>query len=369
MDEQYISRLTKLVAQFSSQSFDAFIVSVPENRYYLSGFSAEDGGPQETSGYLVISPDNRYLVTDGRYEIQARREAPLYEVIVYEESLLLTVAEILKNIRCGKVGFEGHYLTYTSYSRLVNALKKVGYKCEIVATEDFVENLRMIKDSSEIELIEFSVGRTEDVLSRVAQEVKEGVSEREIALLLEMELKKSGAEKVAFDPIVASGPNGALPHAKPTKRSFADGDAVVIDVGGKFNHYCSDMTRTLFVGSATEEKVKVYKIVREAQKLAISSTMPGKTSKEIDSIARNYIASRGYGDFFVHGLGHGVGLAVHEKPGINKRTDTKLAPGMVITIEPGVYIKDLGGIRLEDMVLVTKDGCRVLNRDILYYEI
>ena len=248
------------------------------------------------------------------------------------------------------------------------SIKKMGFRCKLVPTEDFVENLRMIKDPTEIKSIETAIAKTENVLADVVSEIKEGATEKEIAFLLETGLKKSGAEKLAFDPIVASGPNGALPHAKPTDRILARGDAVVIDFGGQFEHYCSDMTRTFFIGSVSKELRKMYKIVRQAQKLAIESIKPGKLSKEIDKVARDYISSKGYGNFFVHGLGHGVGLAVHEKPGINKRTDIKLEPGMVITIEPGIYVQDIGGIRLEDMVLVTEDGCNVLNRNIFYYD-
>ncbi len=369
MDEFCFSRLTNLITRFSTRSLDAFLVSIPENRYYLSGFYAEDGGPQETAGYLVIGTDKRYLVTDGRYEIQASNEAPLYEIVVYQEDMAASVADILKEIGCEKVGFEAQYLSFSTYSRLSDALKKAGCRCELVATEDFVENLRMVKDPTEIAIVEEAVLKTEEVLAKVVPELKENVTEKDIAYLLESGLKKSGAEKVAFDPIVASGPNGALPHAIPGKRALAPGDAVVIDFGGRFNHYCSDMTRTFFIGQVSEEMKKIYGTVRKAQRLAIESVKPGKMGKEIDKVARDFIASQGFGEYFVHGLGHGVGLAVHEKPGINKRTKTTLQPGMIITIEPGIYVKNLGGVRLEDMVLVTDDGCRVLNRDDFYYDI
>ena len=368
MDELYFSRLTNLITRFSTRQFDAFLVSVPENRYYLSGFYADDGGPQETAGYLLIGTDKRFLITDGRYEIQAKNEAPLYDIVIYNEKLSSTVAEIIRDVGCENVGFESHYMTFGMYSKLVESVAKTGFRCKLVPTEDFVENLRMIKDPTEIKAIETAIAKTENVLVDVVSEIKEGATEKEIAFLLETSLKKSGAEKLAFDPIVASGPNGALPHAKPTDRILARGDAVVIDFGGQFEHYCSDMTRTFFIGSVSKELRKMYKIVRQAQKLAIESIKPGKLSKEIDKVARDYISSKGYGNFFVHGLGHGVGLAVHEKPGINKRTDIKLEPGMVITIEPGIYVQDIGGIRLEDMVLVTEDGCNVLNRNIFYYD-
>ncbi len=368
MDELYFSRLTNLITRFSDKSLDAFIVSVPENRYYLSGFYAEDGGPQETAGYLVIGENKRYLVTDGRYEIQAKNEAPLYEVVIYEKDIGAEVAEILENLGCQNVGFEAHYLTYGAYTKILEAIKKTRCGCKLSPEEDFVENLRMIKDAAEISLIENAVFRTEKVLAQVVPELKDGVTEKDIACLLELGLKKAGAEKLAFDPIVASGPNGALPHAKPTNRAFKTGDAVVIDFGGRFDHYCSDMTRTFFIGSVPEEVRELYDTVRKAQKLAVESVKPGKMGKEIDRVARNFISTRGFGEYFVHGLGHGVGLAVHEKPGINKRSETKLEPGMVITIEPGIYVRDVGGVRLEDMVLVTDDGCKVLNSGDFYYD-
>ncbi len=369
MDELCFSRLTNLITRFSSCSIDALLVAVPENRYYLSGFYAEDGGPQESAGYLVIGTDRRYLITDGRYEIQAKKEAPLYQVLVYKNSAAVAIAEVLKELKCEQVGFEGHYFTYTAYKKLLDAVQRMDLRCKLIATEELVENLRMIKDPSEIEAIETAVSNTEKVLEDVVPHIKEGVTEKEIAFMLEAGLKKTGAEKLAFDPIVASGPNGALPHAKPTDRRLTPGDAVVVDFGGCFNHYCSDMTRTFFVSDVSDEIKKYYKIVRRAQKLAIDFIRPSKTGKEVDMVAREYISSRGFGDYFVHGLGHGVGLAVHEKPGINKRSEIRMEPGMIITIEPGIYVHDVGGVRLEDMVLVTDRGCRVLNSDAFYYEI
>jgi Xaa-Pro aminopeptidase len=350
------------------QGLDAFLVAVPENRYYLSGFESDDLLPTESSGYLLITPSDQYLLTDFRYQGEAEREAPDFSAVIYSEGLSQVLPDLFSTCGPRKVGVEGHYLPHKKYLEVEQALRGWSDTAELANVEDSVEQLRIIKDSYEIERIKASLALTEKALMEVWKDLRVGLKERDVAWEIERRIREGGGESVSFPPIVASGPNGALPHAVPTDRTISEGDSVILDLGSKLSRYCSDMTRTWIAGTAGNQLGEIYRIVREAQLAAQAVIRAGKDSVEIDGVARDFITHAGYGENFGHGLGHGVGLAVHEKPGLRKRNGMTLQENMVVTVEPGIYLPGFGGVRLENMVRVTETGCELLNDVELFYE-
>jgi Xaa-Pro aminopeptidase len=366
--EPYADRLRCLRKTLEEQQIDTFLVALPQNRYYLSGFSAEDLHPTESSGYLLITASKQYLLTDFRYQEEAATEAPDFQVLIYSEGLGQTLSELLAELPVERLGVEPHYLSVTRYREVEEALKKSCPGAAVVAVEEVVERQRLIKGPDEIRTIKASLAVTEKALALVWQNLKTGKTEKEVAWEIERAIREDGAEAVSFPPIVASGPNAALPHAVPTNRRIAPGDPVILDLGSRLNHYCSDMTRTWIAGVPDAKLREIYRIVREAQLAAQEYIRAGRDSVEVDAVARSFITRAGYGDNFGHGLGHGVGLAVHERPGLRKQKSTILEENMVVTIEPGIYLTGFGGVRLENMVRITQNGCELLNRQALFYE-
>jgi Xaa-Pro aminopeptidase len=366
--EPYVSRLLRLRKTLEEQQIDTFLVAVPQNRYYLSGYGAEDLHPTESSGYLLITASKQYLLTDFRYQEEAAAEAPDYQLSIYSEGLGQTLSELFTELPLERLGMEPHYLSVTRYREVEEALKKSRSGATVVPVEEVVERQRLLKEPDEIAAIKASLAVTEKALARVWENLKTGRTEKEVAWEIERSIREDGAEAVSFPPIVASGPNAALPHAVPTERRISAGDPVILDLGSKLNHYCSDMTRTWIAGAPDVKLREIYRIVREAQLAAQDFIRAGKDSVEVDAVARDLIARAGYGENFGHGLGHGVGLAVHERPGLRKHTGTLLEENMVVTIEPGIYLPGFGGVRLENMVRITQDGCELLNQQTLFYE-
>lgn len=361
-------RLHMLREKMETLALDAVLVTVPENRYYLSGFEGEDMNLTESSGQLLIGIDRQAVLTDFRYEEQAAREAPGYELVVYREGWTQVLSDVFRSFRIRRLGVEAHHLTVERYRQAQRALLEVNSEGELWAEEPLVEALRMVKDVSEIEKIRHALGLAESVFEKVWYGLRPGLSEKEVAWAIEKGIRESGAEAVSFPPIVASGPNGALPHAVPTDRRLTQEDAVILDLGARWCMYCSDMTRT-WLGERVPPKMReIYRIVREAQLAAMDAIRPGVDSHGVDGIARGIIDKAGYGPAFGHGLGHGIGLAVHEKPGYGKKTSVVLQENMVLTVEPGIYVSGLGGVRLENMVRVTADGCECLSRNDWYLE-
>ncbi len=346
---------------------DGFLVSVPENRYYLSGYEAEDAQLAESSGYLLITSSRQLLLTDFRYKEEAEREAPDFELNIYSDGLAQLLKDLFLTLSIEHLGVEGHFLTYNTTNEVENALKESRPSARLVATEGLVEGLRVVKEPDEIERIKRSLELTEMALVAVWGTLSVGRMEREIAWGIETAIRGGGAEAVSFPPIVASGPNASLPHAVPSRRTIKPGEPVILDLGSKLYRYCSDMTRTWIAGEPDGHLREIYTIVREAQLAAQDAIRAGKESTEIDAAARDLITRAGYGECFGHGLGHGVGLAVHERPGLRKTKPTVLSENMVVTVEPGIYLPGYGGVRLENMVRVTSTGCEVLNREDLFY--
>ncbi|MEJ5364948.1 MAG: Xaa-Pro peptidase family protein [Desulfosoma sp.] len=366
--DPFAGRLHALRKKMESLALDAVLVTVPENRYYLSGFEAEDMNLTESSGQLLIGFDRQALLTDFRYEEQASREAPGYELVVYREGWTQVLPDVFRSFRIRRLGVEAHHLTVERFRHVEQALREVNSEAELWGEEPLVEAFRMVKDPSEIERMRHALDLAESVFDRVWQGLGPGLSEREIAWAIEKGIRESGAEAVSFPPIVASGPNGALPHAVPTERLITEEDAVILDLGARWRLYCSDMTRT-WLGPRVPDKMReIYRIVREAQLAAMDAIRPGVDSHEVDGIARGIIDKAGYGSAFGHGLGHGIGLAVHEKPGYGKKTSVVLQENMVLTVEPGIYVSGLGGVRLENMVRVTAGGCECLSRNDWFVE-
>ncbi|SMC18826.1 Xaa-Pro aminopeptidase [Desulfacinum hydrothermale DSM 13146] len=364
MVDPFGKRLAAVRDKMQQMELDGFLVSVPENRYYLSGFEAGDMQLTESSGFLVIGLDRQALLTDFRYQEEASHQAPGYELLIYKEGWEQVLSEVFGDFGIHRLGVEGHHLTHKRFLEVRQTLQKLrGERGDVVVLDGLVEELRMVKDSTELDRLRAAVSLTEEVFDRVWQSLRPGVSEKQVAWEIEAGIREAGAEAVSFPPIVGSGPNGALPHAVPTDRKVEADDAVVLDVGARLRLYCSDMTRT-WIGPRAPQKIReIYRIVREAQLAAMEAIRPRIDSHQVDQIARNIIQRAGYGEAFGHGLGHGVGLAVHEKPGYGKKNSVVLQENMVLTVEPGIYLPGLGGVRLENMVRVTGSGCESLSRN------
>jgi Xaa-Pro aminopeptidase len=361
MGEMIKHRLAKLRVKLRDQGVDTFLVLQAENRRYLSGFTGEDGQFNESAGTLLITGDRQILATDSRYDTQARMEAPEFEIFCYKQGLADALPEILKALHTERFGFESVRLSYLEFQRFERHLKEQEVSVSLVPTEGLVEELRMIKEPQEIVAIRQSLAVSESVFETICENLSPGIPEKVLAWNLEKGLRENGAESVAFPPIVASGPNAALPHAIPTNRPVERGEPILFDWGSRLDGYCSDISRTIILGKADTRFKTVYQVVRDAQSMAVEAIRPGITTQDIDKIARDYIAAKGFGNRFGHGLGHGVGLATHERPHLSPIRPTNLEVGMVTTVEPGIYIPEWGGVRLENMVVIEAQGAVVLN--------
>ncbi len=359
-------RISRLREKLKSESIDTFLVSNPENRRYLCGFTAIDPQIGESSGFLFISQDQTLLTTDFRYKLQAESEAHGFPVFIYQQEPIDSLQEILERLRTRRLGFESNNLTYDLFDRFRTILKES--TIDLIPTKELVEDMRVSKEPIEIEAIERALELTESVFEEAASNLKPGMSEKELACYIDYLIRQRGAEDVAFPPIVAAGPNSSMPHAIPTDRRIHVREPIVIDMGAKLEGYCCDMTRTLFIEKPDEKIQEIYKVVRKAQLDAIDNVKAGMKAKTADALAREVIVQAGYGDYFGHSLGHGVGLAVHEDPRVGKAAETILRENMVVTIEPGIYLPGIGGVRLENMVVIKEDGAVVLNKNESFYD-
>jgi Xaa-Pro aminopeptidase len=355
-------RIKKIQKALRYRKLDAVLITEPHNRRYLSGYTAADHGIQETAGVLLIPQKGKpWLLTDSRFVLQAEEEASDFIVELYKKGLYALLKKILPVLKVRRLGFESNYFLHSSAQKLGDMLEKVNI--ELVPLLDLVERMRVIKTEKEIELIRQSVLLNEQVFQTIHKSITPGMTEIEIALALEQTMKIMGAEVPSFETIVAFGSNAANPHAVPTNRVLQDGEMITVDMGLVLKGYCSDMTRTFVIGKPKKKFRQRLRVVRKAQLAGIKAIRAGALCREVDKAARKVIINAGYGDFFGHSLGHGVGLAVHEAPGLGPRNRKKLQAGMIITIEPGIYFPGWGGIRLENMAVVREHGCEVLNRD------
>ncbi|WP_341877389.1 aminopeptidase P family protein [Defluviitalea saccharophila] len=338
-------RLKKLRDKINALNLDGILIQNPINRKYISGFSG-------SAGILFISNHSSILFTDFRYIEQAKKQAPDFQIVNHTtRGLYKEINELIQKEGIKTLGFESETVTYNEYKEYEKNLS-----VSMVPTQKVVEKLRVIKDENEIAFIREAARIADQAFHHTLPFLKEGTIERDIALELEYFMKKNGASDLSFSTIVASGAFSALPHAVPTEKKLEKGDFVVMDFGCIYKGYCSDMTRTVVIGKASNRHREIYQTVLTAQKMALEAIRPLVKGKEIDKIARDYITDKGYGEYFGHGLGHSVGMEVHENPRFSMTEEEIIEPGTVITVEPGIYIPDFGGVRIEDLVVVKEQG-------------
>ncbi len=346
-------RLSKLRASFAEQAIDGILVNCPENRRYLSGFTGSDG-------YLLISHASAVIATDFRYFEQSQREAPDFKLLPLKGYAHKWLPEAAAEMDLKRVGFESAHLTFSTYRQFVDAISTTASGIELVPKAGLAESLRAVKDDAESALIAQAARLAHHALGEFSRVLRAGMTEKEAAWLLERILREEGSETLPFEVIVASGPNAALPHARPSEKAIAEREPVVIDFGARRPGYCCDITRTLWLGEADDKLARVYDVVHGAQRTAIELIRGAMTGAEADRLARTVIDQCGYADAFGHGLGHGVGLETHEAPRLGVSSEDVLKDGMVFTIEPGIYLPGWGGVRIEDTVIAESGRVRVL---------
>lgn len=364
----YLQRIGRTQAILRRRKIDGLLVSQPENRRYLSGYSALDHGIAETAGLLLIpARGDSWLLTDFRFKLQAEAEAGFLHIGLYPKGVLALLREMLPDLGIRSLGFESEYSLYS----FVEKLKRLGAKLglQLLPTTGLVEKIRLIKDEDELDKLRASVDLNEKVFDEVYSSLAPGQTENEIALAIESTMRRMGAESPSFSTIVAAGSNSALPHAVPGSALVELGQPLMIDMGLILDGYCSDMTRTFVLGEPDDRFLAIHRLVRRAQLAALASIREGVVAAKVDKIARDIIGAAGYGQAFGHSLGHGVGLAVHEEPRLSSRNRKQLRAGMVVTVEPGIYVPGWGGVRLENMVVVRKDGCELLNKNSTWLDI
>lgn len=339
----------------AQREVEAIFISQPENRYYLSGFSG-------SAGFLLITPGSRILATDFRYVEQAKKEATDFEIFQIRHDVADWFPRLVGGLNLEQLGFEAGHITFARHQRFTEALRKGGLSLKLVPLEGIVESLRLVKDNAEIELITKAVAITDQAFAHLEETIHNGMSEKEAAWEIEKFMRENGSEAVAFDAIVAAGPSSALPHAHPSEHLISPGEPIVIDIGCKYQGYSSDLTRTIYTGTATDTFKQIYDIVLRAQIRASNDIRGGMSGEEADMLARQIIGEAGYGDNFGHGMGHGLGLAIHESPRLGPNSREKLGDGMVFSIEPGIYIPGWGGVRIEDTVVMAGNKVRTITK-------
>ena len=348
-------RLLKLRQKLAEKELDGILISQPENRRYLSGF---DG----SAGLLLITGSESLLATDFRYTKQAREQAPDFQVIQTKGDMQEWFPGLVSDLKLRRLGFEAEHLSLATYQRMIEAVKTLSSQLQFVSAQDLVDQIRAIKEARELELIAGAVKLADQALEHISNFVRPGMKEKEVSWEIERFLRENGSESLPFETIVASGPRSALPHAKPTERPIQTGEPIVVDIGARLQGYCSDLTRTFYLGEADSTFARVYDIVLGAQLVALATLESGMSGEQADRLARTVIEEAGYGKDFGHSLGHGVGLAPHEEPRLAPKASGKLIDSMVFTIEPGIYIVGWGGVRIEDMVVLEKGKPRLLSQ-------
>lgn len=344
--------LGRLRNKLQDAALDAFIITQPENRRYLSGFTG-------SAGLLLVTATRQLLFTDSRYYEQVKRQSPDWELVECGYDMVGALAELLPDLglSTGKIGFEADNLIVSEFE----AWKVLLAEVELIGKTQFVSDLRVVKTASDLVAIKKAMAIADRAMAHIYAWIQPGMSEKEVAWELEVFMRTHGADALSFETTVAAGANAALPHAKPTDSLTQPGEVVLIDMGCKVDGYCSDMTRTFSLGRPKHTAYEaVWRVVDQANKAATAGIKAGVSGKAVDRLARDVIDRAGYGDKFGHGLGHGVGLAIHEDPFMSFRRDAILPEGAVITVEPGIYLPGKFGVRLEDMVIITQDGVEVL---------
>lgn len=350
--DRYAVRRQKLIQQLKGTGADALLVTNFTNVTYLTGFSGDDS-------FLLVGKDKTVLISDGRYTTQISQECPGLEVFIRSQKMTILTAtpQVIKAAKLRRVGFESTSITVAELDKLKDGLKSQ----EFVPTAGAVEELRQIKDADEIAEIRLAIRQAEKGFEVLRAELRGGLTELEVAHNLEHSMRRFGAKRASFPPIIAVGERAALPHARPTGVLISRDNFVLVDWGADAQSgYKSDLTRVLITGKVPPKLEKVYRVVLKSQLAGIAAIRPGVKCCDVDAAARKVVEDAGFGKYFNHGLGHGIGLDIHEGPRFNAVTETELKPGMIMTVEPGIYLEDWGGVRIEDDVLVTRNGCEVM---------
>ena len=361
MDKSMQKKVDALRKKLDEKSLDALMVLVEENRRYLSGFSGEDGQFDESAGALFITMDQLLLATDARYALQAAKEAGAWRVFCYKQGVAKALPEITKMLSIQRLAFESNRVSFKQYTEMQKNLSRPSAKVELVPAENMVEDIRVKKQEIEIQATRKALAIAESAFEKTVESIRPGMTEKDVAWNLEKNMHEAGADSVAFPTIVASGPNSALPHAIPTVRRIEEGEPILFDWGSRLDGYCSDTSRTIVLGEAQAPFRRVFDTVVQAQQMAIEAIHAGASTKQVDRRAREHIETNGFKGRFGHALGHGTGLAVHEPPRMSPLSDTRLEAGMLVTVEPGIYLPDWGGVRIENQVVVREGGAEVLN--------
>ncbi len=361
------NRLEMIQKAISASELDAQLVLIAENRRYISGFTGEDSGFDESAGALLIARNAVYLLTDSRYTLQAQQECPHFNIITYTKGLSKELPGVLAEIQTGgtiRLGYEKRRISCELFDAIQGEIQKAGIAVDLVGNTDVVEKFRIVKSEAEIQAIKNALLLAEKAFTKMLETLSPGMTEIDAAWALEKRMREAGAQSVSFPVIVASGANAALPHATPGQDAIQPGKPLLFDWGARLNGYCSDISRTIVVGEPDAQFETIFNAVYDAQQKAIEAVRPGAYTMDIDAVARNVLRDKGLDRYFGHGLGHGVGLAIHEQPSLSPVAErsTLITENMVFTIEPGVYIPEWGGVRLENMVVARADGPEVLNQ-------
>lgn len=339
-----MEKLRKLRQSFAEHNIEAILLTSEYNRRYMTDFTG-------TAGVAIITQEQAVFITDFRYTQQAQKELVGFEIVQHTKPIMEEVGTQLEKMNIKSVGFEKDHMSYAMfeiYQKAINA--------DLIPVSGLVEKIRLIKTEQEIKILKAAANIADAAFEHIITYIKPGKTELEVSNELEFFMRKQGASSSSFDIIVASGLRSALPHGVATDKIIETGDFVTLDFGALYNGYVSDLTRTVSVGEPSNELKEIYQIVLDAQLKSLAEIKPGMSGIEADAIARDYIKAKGFGDAFGHSLGHGIGLEVHEGPGLSFRSETILEEGMVITIEPGIYIPEIGGVRIEDDTILTSSG-------------
>ncbi|AGK54863.1 M24 family metallopeptidase [Bacillus sp. 1NLA3E] len=343
-----MEKLEKLRSNFDNLGIDALLITSPYNRRYMTNFTG-------TAGVVLISKENALFITDFRYIEQASKQCEGYTIVKHGSSLREEIANQTEKLGIKNLGFEQDYVSFSDYSSYNDAIK-----AELVPISGIIEKLRLIKTDSEIKILKEAADIADAAFKHILDFILPGLTELEVSNELEFFMRKAGATSSSFDTIVASGLRSALPHGVATDKVIEKGDFVTLDYGAYHKGFVSDITRTISVGDPDPKLKEIYQIVLDAQERGVEGIKPGMSGKEADALTRDYITEKGFGEYFGHSTGHGIGLEVHEGPALSFKSDIILEPGMVVTVEPGIYIPGLGGVRIEDDTLITKDGNELL---------
>ena len=343
-----INRVNNLREQMKSEGISSFLITSPYNLRYLTGFTG-------TTGLALIGLEEAFFITDFRYTEQAAKQCVGFEIVKNVGPILEVVADLVESKNIENLGFEESFVPFKQYVELEGLLE-----VDLIPVSGMVEELREVKDEEEISIVEKACEIADKAFSHILTYIKPGMTEIQVANELDFYMRSLGASSVSFETIVASGLRSAMPHGVASEKVIEQGDMITIDFGCYYNGYVSDMTRTISLGEPSDKLREIYNVVKEAQQKVLDVAKPGMTGVELDAVARDYIASKGYGEAFGHSTGHGIGLEIHEGPNVSKLAEKAFVPGNIITNEPGIYLPGIGGVRIEDDMLVTENGIKRL---------